>query len=107
MANLKRHKTRHFFNESEKTGMYLLFTVEANDILTIYKIKSFLTAPLSNVINNFKMAKRSSLLLEYPVKNIEWITSSNAITQRSTITAQNFRSSKVLIQPNFLVTYVE
>jgi len=53
--------------ESQTSGNYYLFTAEENDYLTIYKIKSYLSAPLSNIITNFKMAKKTSLLLEYPV----------------------------------------
>ena len=53
---------------SAETGNFYLFTVEESDYLTIYKIKSYLSAPLSNVITNFKMAKKTSLLLEYPVE---------------------------------------
>ena len=75
---IKNRTSRHFAAETEKTGNFLLFTVDANDYMTIYKIKSYLSSPMSNVITNFKMAKRSSLLLEYPVRNIEWITSTNA-----------------------------
>ena len=56
------------------TGSFYLFTVEENDYLTLYKIKSYLSSPMSSVISNFKMAKKTSLLLEYPVQTIEWMT---------------------------------
>ena len=41
--------------------------MDDNDYLTLYKIKSYLTSPMSNIISNFKMAKKMDILLEYPV----------------------------------------
>ena len=58
-------RSRHVATESQTSGNFYLFTVEENDYLNIYKIKSYLSAPLSNVITNFKMAKKASILLEY------------------------------------------
>ena len=72
-ASLFTNQGRHRATESQVTGSYFLFTVEENDYLTLYKIKSYLAQPLSPVISNFKMAKKTSLLLEYPVQNIEWL----------------------------------
>ena len=56
-------------------GTYYLVTSEVHDYLTIYKIKSYLAAPMSNTISNFKMAKKTSILLEYPLHSVEWIES--------------------------------
>ena len=65
--NLMKHN-RHHMSDTTMTGTYCLFTVEENDYLTLYKIKSYLTSPLSSMISNFKMAKKTSLLLEHPVE---------------------------------------
>lgn len=65
-AALLSARAKHSPSESQVTGTYILFTVEENDYLTLYKIKSYLMQPLSAVISNFKMAKKTSLLLEYP-----------------------------------------
>ena len=54
-------------------GNYYLFTVEENDYLTIYKIKAYMASQSSQVIQNFKMAKKTSILLEFPIQSIEWI----------------------------------
>ena len=50
-------RARHVPSESQTSGNYYLFTVEENDYLTIYKIKSYLSSPLSNIITNFKMTR--------------------------------------------------
>ena len=91
------------------SGTYYLFTVEENDYMTLYKIKSYLAGPLSTVISNFKMAKKTSLLLEYPVQTIEWIAldSSKFSSSHSTINAEYYRRSKHLSCPNFLITYID
>ncbi len=60
-------RSMHALSESQTTGTYILFTIDDNDYLTLYKIKSYLAAPLSSVIQNFKMAKKTSVLLEYAV----------------------------------------
>lgn len=65
--------SRHAPSESQISGTYYLFTVDESDYLTLYKIKSYLTSPLSNTISNFKMAKKMDVLLEFPVQQIEWI----------------------------------
>ena len=64
MSNRNRHQP----TESQTSGTFFLFTVDDNDYLTLYKIKSYLTSPLSNIITNFKMAKKMDVLLEYPVQ---------------------------------------
>ena len=66
---------RHMHTESQMSGTFYLFTVEENDYLTLYKIKSYMQSLQSATISNFKMAKKTSLLLEYPVNTIEWINS--------------------------------
>ena len=99
------NRARHGPSESQQSGNYYLFTVEENDYLTIYKIKSYLSAPLSNVITNFKMAKKTSLLLEYPVDQIEWITQTSVVRNSQIMNAQALRQSKLLVQPSFILTY--
>ena len=64
MSNRNRHQP----TESQTSGTFFLFTIDDNDYLTLYKIKSYLTSPLSNIITNFKMAKKMDVLLEYPVQ---------------------------------------
>ena len=70
----ERKRSKHFVTDSQTQGEFYLFTIDENDALTIYKIKSYLAAPNSNKITNFKMAKKTSIMLEYDVKCIEWIT---------------------------------
>ena len=97
---LTGNRGRHQVSESQMSGTYYLFTVEENDYLTLYKIKSYLASPISNVISNFKMAKKTSLLLEYPVQVIEWIsqdTSANRVlsyARNGDISPEAFRRSK-------------
>jgi hypothetical protein len=55
------------------TSQFQLFTLEETDYLTIYKIKAFNVNDSSSTISNFRMAKKCSVLLEYPVMSIEWI----------------------------------
>ena len=54
------------------TGNYYLFTVEEKGFLTIYKIKAYMSEG-SQVIQNFKMAKKTSIPLEFPIQSVEWI----------------------------------
>lgn len=84
-----------------------MFTIDENDYLTLYKIKSYLSAPMSSVITNFKMAKKTSVLLEYPVQTIEWMRPEGAklhVPMMGT-NGDSYRRSKHLLQPNFLVSY--
>ena len=73
MSSNRSPGSRHVPSESQTSGTYYLFTVDESDYLTLYKIKSYLTSPLSNTISNFKMAKKMDVLLEFPVQHIEWI----------------------------------
>ena len=108
--------SNHQPSESCMCGTYYLVTSEVHDYLTIYKIKSYLAAPMSNTISNFKMAKKTSILLEYPLHSVEWIESAknseNGQTQKrranhkvqpSPRTSASLNTLKV--QPNFLLTY--
>jgi len=85
-----------------------LFTVESNDYLTLYKLKSYLSSPLSTVITNFKMAKKTSMLLEYPVQAIEWLAAENQLQMHLSCTnRENLRRSRLIAQPSFIITYAE
>ena len=112
MALITSNHRRHQPSESQTSGTYYLFTVDDNDYLTLYKIKSYLTSPLSNIISNFKMAKKMEILLEYPVQTIEWIAQDSKAHQLSTLksdfgSGDAHRRSRQLIMPNFLITYVD
>ena len=82
-------------------GNYYLFTMEENDYLTIYKIKAYMTSG-SQVIQNFKMAKKTSILLEHPVQSIEWIGSQPPQYAQSYGSAKDFEGG---LRPSFMVTY--
>ena len=60
------------------TSQFQLFTLEETDYLTIYKIKAYNVNDSSSTISNFRMAKKCSVLLEYPVMSIEWIPFSHS-----------------------------
>ena len=112
MALMTSNRSIHQPSESLTSGDYNLFTVDDNDCLTLYKIKSYLMSPLSNTIRNFKMAKKMDILLEYPVQTIEWIAQESKSNQFSTnnfgMTNQDaHRRSRHLLMPNFLITYVD
>ena len=60
-------------NQNNTTSNYYLFTIEENDQMTIYKIKAYMAPQAAHMIQNFKMAKKSSIMLDYKVQSIEWI----------------------------------
>ena len=90
---------QHMHKESQTSGTYILFTIDENDYLTLYKIKSYLSAPMSSVITNFKMAKKTSVLLEYPVQTIEWMRPEGAKQQIPMMgtNGDSYRRSKHLL----------
>ena len=108
MSNRSSSSRHHAPSESQTSGTYYLFTVDESDYLTLYKIKSYLTSPFSNIISNFKMAKKMDVLLEFPVQNLEWISQDRKNLLGQQQNCYNFeahRKSKHLIMPNFLITY--
>lgn len=109
MALITSNRSRHQPTESQTSGTFYLFTVDDNDYLTLYKIKSYLASPMSSTISNFKMAKKMDVLLEYPVQSIEWIAQESKLGTFSAgmSNPEINRRSKQLVLPNFLVTYAE